>query len=77
VELGQKLYDAELRAQLEPDHIGRFVAIEPESGRYFLHDNGTGALIEAHDSMPGHLFYLVRVGYGAADTISGYGARNR
>jgi hypothetical protein len=77
VELGQRFYDEKLKSELEPAHNGRFVAIEPESGQYFLHDNGTAALIHAHDRLPGRLFYLVRVGYGAADTVSGYGARIR
>jgi hypothetical protein len=71
VDAGQRFYDEKLKSQLEPANVGRFVAIEPESQRYFLDDNGTGALIAAHDAMPGHRFYLVRVGYGAADTARG------
>ena len=77
VERGQRFYDENLKSKLEPSDVGRFVAIEPESQRYFLDDNGTAALIAAHEAMPGHLFYLVRVGYGAADTVSGYGSRVR
>jgi len=41
---GQKVYEAQLRSRLEPEHTGRFVAIEPESGMYFLDDTGTGRL---------------------------------
>lgn len=77
VERGRRFYEEKLKSLLEPEHIGRFVAIDPESGRYFLHDNGTAALIEAHSAMPTSLFYLARVGYSAADTVSGYGSRSR
>jgi hypothetical protein len=77
VEGGQRFYDEHLKGQLEPDHTGCYVAIEPESGRYFLADTGTDALLEAHRTLPESLFYLARVGYSAADTLSGYGTRNR
>ncbi|HYX29705.1 MAG TPA: hypothetical protein VE863_14155 [Pyrinomonadaceae bacterium] len=77
VRRGQRIYDQELRQILEPTQRGRFLAIEPETGRYFLGDNGTAALIEARKAMPGQLFYLARIGYEAADTLHGYGNRNR
>ena len=44
VERGQRFYDENLKSKLEPSDVGRFVAIEPESQRYFLDDNGTAAL---------------------------------
>lgn len=77
VEGGQRFYDEHLKDKLEPEHTGRYVAIEPESGRYFLADTGTDALLEAHRALPQNLFYLARVGYPAADTLSGYGKRDR
>lgn len=77
VESGQRFYDEHLKDELEPVHTGRYVAIEPESGRYFLGDTGTAALREAHRSLPHALFYLARVGYSSADTLSGYGRRDR
>jgi hypothetical protein len=76
VEGGQRFYDEHLRDHLEPEHVGRYVAIEPDSGRYFLADTGTEALLEAHRTLPDSLFYLARVGHAAADTLSGYGRRN-
>jgi hypothetical protein len=77
VESGQRFYDEHLKDELEPEHTGRYVAIEPESGRYFLADTGTDALLEAHRALPQSLLYLARVGYPAADTLSGYGKRDR
>lgn len=77
VERGQRFYDENLREMLEPEQTGRYVAIEPESGRYFLDDTGTGALTAARSEMPEGLFYLMRVGYQTADTIGGYASRIR
>ena len=77
VESGQSFYDENLKRELEPEHTGRYVAIEPDSGRYFLADTGTDALLEAHRALPQSLFYLARVGYPSADTLSGYGKRDR
>jgi hypothetical protein len=74
---GQKFYDEHLKEKLESKHAGRYVAIEPETGRYFLDDTGTGALVRARKEMPGGLFYLVRVGYQTADAIGGYASRIR
>lgn len=76
VEGGQRFYDEHLRHALEPEHVGRYVAIEPDSGRYFLGDTGTQALLDARQALPESLFYLTRVGHSAADTLSGYGRRN-
>lgn len=76
VEGGQRFYDEHLRQSLEPEHTGRYVAIEPDSGRYFVADTGTEALLDARQSLPESLFYLTRVGHAAADTLSGYGRRN-
>lgn len=74
-ESGQRLYDERLRELLEPSQAGRYVAIEPVSGEYFLGDTGTEALLEARRALPEAMFYLARVGYPAADTLSGYGRR--
>jgi hypothetical protein len=75
VERGQAFYDEQLKEKLEPEHAGRYVAIEPESGRYFLADTGTDALTAALAEMPDGLFYLARVGYQTADAIGGYASR--
>ncbi len=73
----QRVYDENLRDLLERTQMGKFVAIEPETERYFVADTGTAALIEARNALPDHMFYLVRVGYAAAATLHGYGHRNR
>lgn len=74
---GQRFYDENLKEKLEPEQTGRYVAIEPDSGRYFLDDTGTRALVRGREEMPDGLFYLMRVGYQTADTIGGYASRIR
>lgn len=72
---GQRLYDERLRALLEPQHEGEFVAIDPETERYFLGPTGLAALRAGRKELPGKLFYLLRVGHEAAYRVGGYGAR--
>jgi len=75
--LGIRFYTEKLKRILEPEHTGEFVAIEPNSGRYFVHENGTKALLKAISEMPGNKFYLARIGYQTTDRIGSYGSRNR
>ena len=35
-EAARKVYDEKLRADLEPEHNGKVIAVEPESGQYVL-----------------------------------------
>ncbi|MCA1634250.1 MAG: hypothetical protein LC802_11295 [Acidobacteria bacterium] len=76
-ESGQRLYDERLRALLEPDHEGEFVAIEPETELYFLGQTGLAALRAGRQELPDRLFYLLRIGQDAAYRVGGYGARRR
>jgi len=76
-ELGIKFYKEKLKSLLEPEHIGEFVAIEPYSQKYFVHKNGTQALLKALAEMPDNKFYLARIGFKTTDRIGSYGSRNR
>lgn len=62
VERGQTTYQQRLASVLEPSHDGEFVAVEPDSGQYFLGTTASAALVAAHAAMPNSLFYLTRVG---------------
>jgi hypothetical protein len=72
---GQRLYDERLKSLLEPEHEGEFVAIDPDSERYFLGPTGLAALRAGRKELPDKLFYLLRVGSDAAYRVGGYGAR--
>ncbi len=74
---GQIVYEEKLRAALEREHFGRYVALEPESGRYFLGDTSAEASGAAHDALPERRFYLLRVGYETAHSIGGHAIHQR
>ena len=76
-ENGRKFYEAKLKGLLEPEQNGRFIAIEPESGAYFIAETGTASMLKAMEAMPGKQFYFARIGYRFAHTIGSYGRRNR
>lgn len=63
---GERLYRERLKADLVREHTGRFAAIDPDTGRYFLGDTGAEAIGAAHDAVPDARFYLKRIGYTAA-----------
>ena len=77
IERGQTTYRQQLASILEPSHIGEFVAVEPDSGRYFLGSTASAALVAAHAAMPNNLFYLTRVGRETAHSVGGHATRIR
>jgi|SRR5215469_11080675 len=74
-EEGQRIYAGQLRNKLEPEHIGEFVAIHPETGAYFLGGTGTEALSKAHRKLPTARFYLKKVGSDTAHKMGGHASR--
>lgn len=66
-------YERKLKNLLEPAEKGKFVAIEPETESYFIDADGTKAILDARAAFPGKMFFLMRIGYETADSISGYG----
>lgn len=74
---GRNFYEQYLKATLEPANKGKFLAIEPDSGRYFLGGDRTSVALEALAAMPGTLFFLMRVGFPTADKLGAYGNRKR
>ncbi len=66
IDRAKQLYANDLRVALEADHRGRYVAIEPESGEYFLSDTLDGAVLAARKRHPSRLSHTFRVGHSAA-----------
>ncbi|MGQ9628365.1 MAG: hypothetical protein ACUVV0_15865 [Anaerolineae bacterium] len=61
---GKEIY-ARIGSQLEPHHKGEIVAIETESGDYFLGKTPMEAIGKAEKKYPDKVFYLVRIGHRA------------
>ncbi len=62
----KKLYSERLQTELEATHRDRYVAIEPDSGDYFLADTMDGAVRAACVKHPGCITHIIRVGHPAA-----------
>src|SRR5262245_22276496 len=63
VRRGDRLYRTKLKAILEPSYTGKFAAIEPDSGEYFLGDRMIEAVDKAEAKYPDKLVYIVRIGH--------------
>jgi hypothetical protein len=63
---GERIYRTRLKRLLEPQHNGQYVAIEVESGDYFLGESAVAALKEAEARYPKGKFHLIKIGYPAA-----------
>ena len=66
IDRAKKLYTDELQEKLEPQHVDEFVAIEPESGDYFLADTFDSAVKAARKAHPTRISYTMRIGHRAA-----------
>jgi peptide subunit release factor RF-3 len=68
---GEQIYEAQLRDVLEPGYIGKFVAIDVNSGEYAVGDT----ILQATDKMamkvPEPENYVMKVGFTAAVAMGG------
>ena len=71
IERAKRIYAEQLRAVLEPRHLNRFVAIEPESGEYFLGDTFDEAVKSARAKHPSRLSHTIWIGHRAAFHMGG------
>ncbi len=62
IERAKQAYDDRLAAKLEPEHTGEIIAIEPESGDYFLGKDEIEAADNARAAGHEGPFYFLRVG---------------
>ncbi|MCA9187690.1 MAG: hypothetical protein R3E01_15115 [Pirellulaceae bacterium] len=70
-EKAKRLYAERLQADLESDHLNRFVAIEPESGDFFIADSFSSAVANARKMYPDRISFVIRIGHEAAIHIGG------
>jgi hypothetical protein len=58
---GEAIY-ANLKSALEKTHLGRIVAIDIESGDYFLGQTVVEAVQKAREKYPDRVFHTIRIG---------------
>ncbi|MEX0865959.1 MAG: hypothetical protein WD030_01285 [Pirellulales bacterium] len=66
VERAKAIYFERLQTTLEAEHPDRYVAVEPESGDYFLGDTIDEAVKSARTKYPTRLSHILRIGHRAA-----------
>jgi hypothetical protein len=66
IDQAKQIYTNQLQNDLESQHMDRFVAIEPESGEYFLGDTFDEAVKSARTKYPSRLSHTIRIGHRAA-----------
>ena len=71
IDRAKEIYASQLRTELESLHVDRFVAIEPESGEYFLGDTFDEAVNSARTKYPSRLSHTIRIGHRASFQIGG------
>lgn len=67
---GRKIFEG-LSPELTAKHRGQFIAIEADSGDYFIGETGIEATRKAQVKHPGKIFFLGRIGYRTAYTFKG------
>ncbi len=67
-QLGWARYE-EIRPGLEAKHHGRYVAIEVDSGAYFVGETPEAAFQQAEKAFPDKAFCLIRIGYKAVHKL--------
>ena len=70
--LGDRIYDRDIRHEVEDAHDGEFVAIDVESGAWAIAQSELDAAERLRDRQPDAInVWLLRVGYRAIASIGG------
>lgn len=69
IKRANQIYETQLREKLEKDYKGEIVAIEIESGDFFLGKNEIKAYEKAVNEYPDKTFVYKRIGYKATHFV--------
>lgn len=62
IQKGQKYYEEKLKNKLEKNYFGKLIAIEVDSGKYFIGDTLEEALRKAKKKFPDKIFHSIKIG---------------
>jgi hypothetical protein len=71
IDRAKSFYDEQLRNSLEKSSFGKFITIEPASGRYFMGDTFDESVDAALNAMPDQLTFTLQVGQKTAIHLGG------
>ena len=66
VERGEALYTQRIRAQVEPDNVGKFLALDIGTGAYEMDEDELAAVQRVKANNPNAVLYILRIGYATA-----------
>lgn len=69
---GAKIYEG-IKPQYEPAKNGKFLAIDIESKDTFVGNTSSEAVELARKAHPNKVFYVVKIGFSAAETLASLG----
>lgn len=73
---GAKIYE-EIKINYDPKEKGKFLAIDIDSKNVYLGNTSAEALELARQSHPNKIFYVVKIGFDAAETMAQSFAENK
>jgi hypothetical protein len=62
---GKALYSEQIRSKVEPEHVGKYLVIDVETGEYEMDADGNAASQRAYARRPGAPLFGMRIGYPA------------
>jgi hypothetical protein len=66
---GAKIYEG-LKAQYDLKEKGKFLAIDIDTKQTYLAETSADAVAEARKNNPNKVFYVVKIGFDAAETMA-------
>ena len=66
---GALIYQA-IKGKYEANSIGKFLAIDIDSKEQFLAASSAEAVVQARTAHPDKVFYVVKIGFDAAETMA-------
>jgi hypothetical protein len=72
IQRGEALYHQQIRPRVEPDHNGKFLVLDVETGEYEVDSDSRAAFDRAAAKRPDAPFYILRVGFPTAARLGGH-----
>jgi len=66
---GSKIYE-QIKSRYEPQENGKFLAIDIDSKNVYLGDTSSEAVEKARKAHSKKVFYVVKIGFSAAETLA-------
>ncbi len=66
---GAKIYEG-VKTQYDPKEKGKFLAIDIDTKQTYLAETSADAVAEARKNNPNKIFYVVKIGFDAAETMA-------